>query len=150
MPDELVKKTTLWQRYAHELGYQYQLITEGGGTGLTPSIIDLIETLNINMQPENITLIKQQYDKQDFHSVADILRYEIINHFGGIYVDVDFEPPTFNERNIDWFSFASKHDLTCFSEHHSREVYNSIHKYFSIINKNKKINRYLVLEVIFV
>lgn len=121
MPNELVEKTKLWQNYAHEFGYQYQMITERGG-GVTPSIITLIETLNIDMQPENINLIKQQYNKQDYHSVADILRYEIINHFGGIYVDVDFEPPIYNGRNIDWFSLASRHEMTCFSEHHSREV----------------------------
>ncbi|RYE11945.1 MAG: hypothetical protein EOP45_23785 [Sphingobacteriaceae bacterium] len=76
------------------------------------------------MIPCNIQHFEHHMSISQFHGASDILRYELIQHYGGIYVDLDFEPPrSSNGDFVDWFTFASSTDLTCCSEHHSRNIH---------------------------
>jgi mannosyltransferase OCH1-like enzyme len=71
---------------------------------------------------------KKYYDEaKNWGEKADILRYEILYRFGGVYVDVDFE----SLKPLDWL-------------HHSCDFYAGIHAIPLLFKNNLRINNGII------
>jgi len=108
------QKTDLWQEYAQMFGYTYKLWTE-----------DDDHLMQQFMKPENFTLMQQLRSQEEYASASDVLRYELIKKFGGVYTDCDFSPPTHNQKFVDLKKVIPFRGLTLMTEHDSRNIGNA-------------------------
>ena len=60
--------------------------------------------------------------KAIYCSASDVLRYELLKAFGGVYVDCDLSPPTDDQGFVDLQKIVSFQGLTLMTEHDGRNV----------------------------
>lgn len=106
-PDE---PTTKWETHAKEFGYQYCLWTDSEESK---------NKLKSFMLSNNFILLEEQLEKAKrdeymaryyYQCAADICRYEILRHLGGIYADCDMSPPQLlgeEKKKIDYFTVCT-------------------------------------------
>lgn len=100
-----------WEELAKEFGYTYKLWC----------INDIPNGIPFVSQ-KNMFLLKKMLRQKNWWAASDILRYEILKNFGGVYVDCDFFPPTYQEKYVDLSTLFSFKGITLFTEHHGREI----------------------------
>lgn len=71
-----------WQTFAQRYGYQYHLWTEEDDS-----------TLKILMGHELFARMDLCRQQRRYDAASDLVRYALVEHFGGIYFDVDVPPP---------------------------------------------------------
>lgn len=103
--------TSQWVEFAKRFGYEYQLWTEADDV--------LLRWL---MAPENYRLMLDYREKKVYCSASDILRYELLKHYGGIYVDCDIPAPKENGSYVDLAAFIPMRGLVLTTEWHGREI----------------------------
>lgn len=108
MPKEV---TTQWVEFSERFGYKYQLWTEADDA--------LLRWL---MDPENYQLMLQYREKKVYCSASDILRYELLKHFGGIYIDCDIPAPKEGGAYVDLGQFIPLKGLVLTTEWHGRDI----------------------------
>lgn len=108
MPKEM---TSQWGAFSERFGYQYQLWTEADD-GL----------LRLIMAPENFKLMLQYREKKVYCCASDILRYELLKQFGGIYIDCDIPAPKEGGDYIDLATFIPMQGLVLTTEWHGRNI----------------------------
>ena len=87
-----------WSDYCEQLGWEYKLWTEENDAHIKTFV-----------SPENMRLLEELRQERNYYSASDVLRYEVLRHYGGVYADCDFHPPTRNGKYIDIFDiFPSK------------------------------------------
>ena len=76
------------------------------------------------MSLQNYNLLKTFLREKNWWAASDILRYEILNHEGGIYVDVDINPPIYTNKGdyIDFSDICLMKGLTLMTENHGRNI----------------------------
>lgn len=104
-------KTNLWEKYCELYGFQYRRWTE-----------DDLEYIKSFCREENYNYIEKFINSGNYWAASDILRYEILNYIGGIYVDCDFSPPVWDNRMVDLREMMSFKGLTVVTEHHGRNI----------------------------
>jgi len=76
MPDKLKKMCETWKKFhPKEKGWKYILWDE-----------KKIKKLSL----VNQKYIQEKLKEKDFRAVSNILRYEVVNQYGGFYIDTDF------------------------------------------------------------
>lgn len=100
-----------WGVYAKHFGYEYHLWNESH-----ESIYQSI------MSEKNFALWKMFMSQRNWWSASDLLRLELINFFGGIYVDCDFYVPCIDGNMVDFFDLINDHELTLMTEHAARNI----------------------------
>ena len=105
------EKTDQWKAYAKEFDYHYVLVSEGDLHGMEDFIY-----------PPNMDWIRFFIQSGHYHSASDIVRMELLNHMGGVYVDADFLPPSKDGVFIDLEDLFSFQGLTVVVEHKGRNV----------------------------
>lgn len=110
-PNPFPKKAHTWKKTWQELHpeWEYKLWT--------------------NIDVKNLDLKNKKYFDEaiNWGEKADILRYEILYQFGGVYVDVDFE----SLKPLDWL-------------HHSCDFYAGIHAIPLLFKKKLRINNGII------
>lgn len=103
-----------WQAVAQTFGYSYHLWTEEDDQAIAATFgsdmlayIDELRRLN-------------RYD-----AASDVLRYCLLEHFGGMYFDIDVPAPTRRGVLLDPALLWPMEGLVLVSEHDTREVNNS-------------------------
>lgn len=105
------KKREKWERYADQFEWDYKLWTEDDD----PYVATF-------MKEENFLLMQKMRQKKNYCAASDILRCEILKQFGGLYVDVDLNPPTQNNRFVPIEKLMNMRGLTVVTEKHSRNI----------------------------
>lgn len=105
------RKAGLWKDFSEKFGYEYVLWTEQDD-----------DTVRSFMLPQNFELMMQMRQKGEYRVASDILRYELIKRFGGVYVDCDFSPPSDENGLIDLQNIVNFHGLTLMIEPYSRDI----------------------------
>ncbi|MCE5317963.1 MAG: hypothetical protein LLG04_11485 [Parachlamydia sp.] len=103
--------TATWQEYSKAFGYSYKLWTEADD-----------DQLRAFMNPENFDLLMLARNKADYCAASDIVRYELLKHFGGIYVDCDIPAPKDQGKLVDLKLLAPMRGLVLTTEWHARNV----------------------------
>jgi mannosyltransferase OCH1-like enzyme len=109
-PSKKPELTKGWESYTSQ-GWQYRLWTEK----------DLDEAATF-VSKRNLDLIKTLISKKNWWAASDILRYELIRHMGGIYIDCDFHAPTFANKSIPIEAVFRMKGVTFVTEHHGRNI----------------------------
>lgn len=104
-------KIELWKEYSLASRFNYRIWS-----------IDDLDTLKEFMLPQNYSLMKLMLSLKNYWAASDIARYEILKEYGGIYIDADFNPPTFDGRFISLNSIISMKGLSVMVEHHARNI----------------------------
>lgn len=111
-PSRLDKqKVEQWQKYAEEFGYQYFFWSERNDYAAKSF-----------MNSKNYELMHSLRSSGNLWSASDVLRYELIKHFGGVYVDVDFLPPARGGKFVDLEEILSFYGLTLMTEKYCRNI----------------------------
>lgn len=97
-----------WGYYAHVNGYEYRLWTED-------------EDFSEVASKDHAELIRFFIRIKNYCSASDVLRYEVIRKYGGIYVDCDFPVPHKDLQDI-----IPMQGVTLMVESHARNVGNGI------------------------
>ena len=106
-------KCKQWQQFALEKGYLYRLWT----------LADISYFETQLLLPREREHFQNCLKIGDWWAASDILRYHLLNHHGGFYCDVDFQPATDCDGNLcDILEFTSKTGLVAFSEHDARNL----------------------------
>ena len=100
-----------WKMYAELFDYKYFLWSE---------INDL--AVKSFMEPRNYDLLIELRKRGNYWSASDVLRYELMKRFGGVYVDVDFFPPRDEHGSVDLEEIVNFHGLTLMTENLGRNV----------------------------
>lgn len=106
-----LENRTRWEKYASIFNYKYTLWTEDDD--------QLVQSF---MQEKNFALYLRLRQDQNWWGAADILRFEIIKNYGGIYIDCDFSPPQYKNAYIDFFKIFPKRGLSLITEHYGRDI----------------------------
>jgi hypothetical protein len=104
-------KINFWRQFCEKFGYTYKLWTEQDD-----------EELRSFMLPQNFELMLEMRARRDWWAASDIVRYELMKHFGGVYIDCDFLPPSKNNEIIDLQSVVNFHGLTLMTERYGRNI----------------------------
>ncbi len=100
-----------FQEYAEKMGFQYRLYSEKDlddpALGIDDAKREMIATL---------------LSRRDYWSAADILRYTVLNAFGGMYCDCDFAPPVHQGKYIDLFAVFPSKGCFFITEWHGRNI----------------------------
>lgn len=104
-------KINLWQQFCEKFGYTYKLWTEQDD-----------EALRTFMLPQNFELMLEMRAHGNWWGASDILRYELMKQFGGVYIDCDFLPPSRKRKLIDLQCILNFHGLTLMTEHCGRNI----------------------------
>jgi mannosyltransferase OCH1-like enzyme len=111
-PSRLNKKFVEdWKNYAERFGYKYFLWTE-----------EHDEYLQTFMKKENYNLMLHLRKKREYAPASDVLRFELLKKFGGVYVDCDFVPPRNKNGFVDFEQIVPLQGLILFTEHLPRNV----------------------------
>jgi len=105
------KKIDQWKSYAQEFEYSHVIWTEES----LPVIKDFC-------RPSNYDYIKHFISIGNYWAASDVLRYELLNKFGGIYIDCDFSPPKWEDHWVDFREIMSFKGLTAVTEHKGRDI----------------------------
>jgi mannosyltransferase OCH1-like enzyme len=105
------RKPDQWITFCKKFGYTYHLWTERDDT--------LMQSF---MLPQNFALMLEMRQRGNYWGASDILRAEIIKHFGGIYIDCDFFPPSNAKGLVDFQDLINFHGLTLMTEHAGRNI----------------------------
>ncbi len=100
-----------WESYTSQFMYEYHLWTEKDA-----------DTFKTFMEPRNYNLFRMMLDQENWKAASDILRLELIKNIGGIYIDCDFDPPSYQEKYVDFFDILNCRGLTLMTEHFGRDV----------------------------
>ncbi len=103
----------IWEYYANIFDYEYRFWSEKDD----PFLRSFMETRNFDL----MVLLR---NIGDYWGASDILRYEILKKFGGIYVDCDFSPPTSVNSFFDFSEIIPFRGLTLMLEYLSRDIGN--------------------------
>jgi len=111
--DKLLNKERieLWKEYSRQTRFCYRLWT-----------LEDLDSFKVFMLPENFSLMKKMLALKNYWAASDIARYEILKEDGGIYIDVDFLPPTLDGNYISLNSICYMKGLNLMIEHHSRNI----------------------------
>ena len=109
------RKVDSWREHAVKFGYTHTLWTE-----------ENLEALKAMMPPQNAVIVEQLLQKRDYAGVSDVLRTFILELFGGIYADVDIKAPEYQGETIDIATIVPMHNIVFMTEHHGRNVGNSV------------------------
>jgi mannosyltransferase OCH1-like enzyme len=110
LPYENRKK---WEDYAQVYGYEYHLWSEQD-----------FDRCQSYMSEESYALMLLMIEQENWWAASDILRLNVIKTFGGIYIDCDFDPPSWNGQIVDFFSILSNQGLTLMTERFARDIGN--------------------------
>lgn len=105
------KKIAQWKAFATTFGYNYTLWTEQD---------DAI--LKSFMLPRNFDLMVQMRERKNYWAASDIVRFELMKRFGGVYIDCDFLPPSNENGFVDFQDILNFHGLTLMTEHYGRNI----------------------------
>lgn len=105
------KNRNAWEFYCLAHNIEYKLWTEKNE----------FEFINI-LNSDNYELFKKCIKEKNWCAASDIIRIEILNNYGGIYIDCDFNPPQFNNKSIDIFTVINRNEFTIMCEHNGRNV----------------------------
>lgn len=105
------EKCISWEKYASQFNYQYKLWSEKDFQS-KPYFISEI----------NWGLFIKMLQKKNWWAASDIMRYEILKEFGGVYVDCDFMPPHTETVYVDLSDLISFKGITFFTEHNARHI----------------------------
>ncbi|MCE5317959.1 MAG: hypothetical protein LLG04_11465 [Parachlamydia sp.] len=108
MPKEV---TSQWKEFSEHFGYKYQIWTEADDAQLRGF-----------MKPENYQQMLQYREKKVYCSASDILRYELLRYYGGIYVDCDIPAPKDHGAFVDLALFIPLRGLVLTTEWHGRNI----------------------------
>lgn len=103
-----------WQMIAEQFGYDYHLWTEN----------DDAELAGI-FGAETVRFIDDLRQKKRFAAASDVLRYHLLEHFGGMYFDNDVPGPRRHGQLLDPATLWPLEGLVLVSENDTREVHNS-------------------------
>ena len=109
--DAKPKKTSEWFNFSAKYKYQYKLWTE-----------DSLNEVKEFASPKNFEYIIQFISTENFWAASDIMRFEILKKFGGIYADCDFSPPKYEGKIIDMRDISPMKGLTVVTENKARDV----------------------------
>jgi mannosyltransferase OCH1-like enzyme len=108
---DVLESHEIWSQYAAYFGYDYCLWTDAD-----------IPALKHIMSDENYILLNFLLSVKNYHSASDVLRMELISHYGGVYLDCDFSPPYYNESYFDIFEVIPNKGLVLMLEHKARDI----------------------------
>ena len=122
------KNINQWKSFAKRFGYKHKLWTEKDfpilKTFMNPKNFELVHTLLTDYKklPIKLGCITRGY-----RGCSNIVRYELLKKFGGVYLDCDMLPPKDkNGRMIDLETIVSFRGLTIMTEHDARNIGTSI------------------------
>ena len=107
---KIPSKTRKWERYIED-GWTYRLWTENDE-----------KIIKKFMDKRNFGLWKTFLSTRNWWAASDILRYEIIREFGGIYIDCDFVVPENAYGNIPLENIFSMRGATFVTEQQGRNI----------------------------
>lgn len=110
-PSKLDNKVNQWKGYACDFNYRHLFWCENN-----------LEEVREFMSSENYGFLSKMLLIKNWWAAADILRLELIKHFGGVYLDCDFSPPTKNGHYVDLELLIDFHGLTLMTEHDGRNI----------------------------
>lgn len=105
------KKIAQWKVFSEKFGYEYVLWTEQDDS-----------TLQSFMLPQNFELMVQMRQRNNYWAASDIVRFELMKRFGGVYIDCDFLPPSNENGLVDLQDIINFHGLTLMTEHYGRDI----------------------------
>ena len=103
--------TSKWEDFSKGFKFEYTLWTD-----------DSLDEAAEFVSPRNMRYIKMFLKLGNYWAASDIMRFEILKHLGGIYVDCDFSPPHFEGKMIDLRVISPTSGLTVVTEHKGRDV----------------------------
>ncbi len=109
----VTEKHKMWEQYAQNFGYEYNLWTEEND--------DLLESF---MDPNNFDLMLLLRSQGLYYGASEILRYELIKKFGGIFITTEFSPPQNKNGFFDFSEIIGFEGLTLMTEHFGRNIGN--------------------------
>jgi len=95
-----------WIESCEKFGWKYILWTEKD--------IDHVAEF---ASPGNICLLKDFLQKKGYLLASDVMRYELLRHYGGVYMDCDFQPPTRNGEYVSLFDLFPSRGSTFMLDH---------------------------------
>lgn len=101
-----------WKKYANKFHYKYRLWQEKD-----------IKKIKKIMSSKNYKLFREMLLLKNWWAASDMLRLHLMKHYGGIYVDCDFSPPTMNGHYVDLKKIINFHGLTLMTEHVGRNIH---------------------------
>ncbi|KAI5171481.1 hypothetical protein NEFER03_0966 [Nematocida sp. LUAm3] len=102
-----------WREYCKTFGWKYMLWTE-----------ESEKVYEKFCKKRNIALINHLRQERVFCAASDVLRYELLNKYGGVYLDCDMQPPMYRGKNISLFDCFSSTGISVMSENTMRNTGN--------------------------
>ena len=108
---KMPSKVKDWKEYVGLHRYVHRLWNEGD-----------LETLETFMRPANYHYLNVMLKLENYPAASDIVRYELLKKFGGIYFDCDFAPPRRDHNYVNLNQIFNLTGLTVVTEHHGRSI----------------------------
>ncbi|KAI5187368.1 hypothetical protein NEHOM01_2122 [Nematocida homosporus] len=111
--DRLDRLGTLprWLEYCQKFKWKYMFWSESSE-----------EAYKRFAKPRNVALIRHLLNRRIFCAASDVLRYEILKEYGGLYVDCDMQPPTYCGELVSLFECFPDTGLSVVTENTMRNT----------------------------
>lgn len=109
-PNKVPSRTSKWEKY-RSTGWKYRLWTEKDEKEIKKFV-----------SRRNFDLLKSLLAHKSWWAASDLLRYELIREFGGIYLDCDFAAPENEDGNIPLENIFRLKGATFVTEHKGRDI----------------------------
>lgn len=108
------ERANSWQQVAADFGYGYHLWTEEDDAFVASQF-----------GAETLDYIDEMRRQHRYDAASDILRYHLLEHFGGMYFDIDVPAPRRQGALLDPATLWPMRGLVLVSENDTREVNSS-------------------------
>lgn len=109
------RRAATWRAHAASFGYTYKLWTEAD-----------LDELRDTMPAQNLAIVWQLLARGEYFGASDVLRVFLLEHFGGLYADIDIGAPSVSGRPIDIADVVPMTNIVFMTEHRGRDVGNNV------------------------